>query len=176
MELLKELSELTINTTELNLDGELPDITHLDTKYLYCNFNKKLRLSLLPQSLELLSCNNQCRILIEDVEEARPLLNVKGFIDAYGTIIDSWEYLFRICPNIETLDMRRLHIPREVCLLKNLKEICIDGGIEGVEVGLEVPEGCIIQVSSCGQRPRRYIYKNGEPQLVESMFVSFDDT
>jgi hypothetical protein len=95
MDLLKQLSELEItpDVSELDLDGELPDIRNLETKYLYCNFNKALKLSLLPQTLELLSCNNQCRILTEDA----PLLpNVKGFIDANDTIVDSWEHLFHL--------------------------------------------------------------------------------
>lgn len=175
MDLLKELSELelTQDVTELDLDGELPDIKHLDTKYLYCNFNKALKLSLLPQTLELLSCNNNCRILTEDA----PILpNVKGFIDANETIVDSWEHLFRTCPNIETLDMRRLSIPTEVSLLKSLKIICLEGGKEDSHLDLDVPEGCTVILSELGQRPKKYVYKSGVPRLVDTVRVSFDST
>lgn len=174
MDLLKELSELelTQDVTELDLDGELPDIRGLETKYLYCNFNKALKLSQLPQTLELLSCNNNCRILCE--EDAPVLHNVRGFIDANETVVDSWEHLFRTCPNIETLDLRRESIPGEVSLLKNLKMICIEGGKEDAHLNLDVPEGCSIVISGLGQRPKKYIYKNGVPILVESVRVSFD--
>jgi hypothetical protein len=175
MEVLKELFELNMVSKELNIDGELPNITHLDTKYLYCNFNKSLKLSHLPQTLELISCNNKCRIINEGIDVSVILPNVKGFIDAYGTIVDSWEYLFRICPNLETLDMRRLYIPQEVCLLKNLKIVCIDGGEECAHLGLEVPENCEIIVSALGYRPKKYIYRNGEPHLKNTPSVTFDD-
>ena len=176
MDLLKELSELelTQDVTELDLDGELPDIKHLETKYLYCNFNKTLKLSQLPLTLELLSCNNQCRILCE--EDAPLLPNVKGFIDANETIVDSWEHLFITCPNIETLDMRRLDIPQEVSLLKSLKIICLEGGKEDAHLDLDVPEGCTVILSALGQRPKKYIYKDGVPVLVDTVRVSFDST
>ena len=153
-----DLSEY-VNESSLDITGEFPDISHFQTKHLFTQFNKNVRLSYLPETLETLSCEHFCNIPYEE-DNKRILQNVIGFTDAYKTNVESWEQLFTICPNIEILEFRKRDVPKEACVLKKLKEIYVEDAPSG-ELQ-EIPEGCILVVSCCGKKSEKYICKSGE--------------
>lgn len=153
-----------INEPILDITGEFENISHFKTKHLYCQNNSNLRLSYLPDTIETLCCESYCFIPYEEGND-RVLSKCTGFTDAFNTKVESWKYLFNICPNIEIFEMRQKDVPKEVLMLKNLKEIYIDdapGGKHQI-----VPDGCMLILSKCGGPPLIYICKDGKIVLKE---------
>jgi hypothetical protein len=52
--------------------------------------------------------------------------------------------------------------------------ICLEGGANDAHLGLNVPEGCSVVISGLGNKPKKYVYKGGEPILIDAVRVSFD--
>ena len=165
-----------INEPKLDITGEFEDISHFKTKHIFCQHNNNLRLSYLPECLETISCERYCFIPYEEGNH-KFLPNCTGFTDAYKTIVESWEYLFTICPNIEILEMRQRDVPGEVLMLKNLKEVYIEDAPSSKRQIL--PDGCMLILSTCGKPPAKYISKGGQIVSVDSkeeVKVFFTDT